>query len=358
VLAVYCPDLPPEPGGVADHTVVLARSLASRGADVCVIARRGEASALVPLAVRFIPGATALPAACRDARAESLVVQYVPHLHGRRGIAPQLAPALAAVAGTGVRVVVVVHELFLPPRNPWHALLSWRQRRQLGAILASAHAALTPVPAWLERIRSAGPRELMVRVAPIGATIPPTAASRAEARAVLGLADDAVAIGIISPAAGGFLHEWVGRAVAATADLAHVRWIACGYGSDRLELAGVQATGPLSGPDLARCVRALDLVAAPYFDGLTMRRSGAMLALASGVATVSSTGHLFDFRLAEYAACEPDAEGFAARLSQLARNAEARGLLSRKAAEAGAITSPTALADAILDVLSTPRPAA
>jgi hypothetical protein len=255
-------------------------------------------------------------------------------------------------------VAVVVHELYLPPRTPWLALLGLLQRRQLHAVLASAHAALTPVPAWLPALWAAGHPDLAVRLAPIGATLPVSPASRAEARAGLGLTDDQMVIGVISPAAGGFLRDWVQRAVDATAGIARVHWLACGFGSEVLGIPRVHPLGALPGPELARVVRALDLAVAPYVDGLTMRRSGAMLALASGVPVVSSTGQLFDFRLSEYTSCEPSADAFAARVALLARSAETRAALGRRSAEAGPVTSPTVLADALLDALAAPRPAA
>jgi glycosyltransferase involved in cell wall biosynthesis len=141
-----------------------------------------------------------------------------------------------------------------------------------------------------------------------------------------------------------------------------VRWLVFGRGSDRApfdaERPGVRTLGEVPTAELARTVRALDLLVAPYVDGLTMRRSSAMAALACGVPVVSSTGHLFDFRLAEFAACEPDAGAFASRVALLARDPDARAAAARRAAEAGRVSSPATLATAILEVLVAPRAAA
>ena len=42
MIGIYCPDIPRFPGGVSDHTLVLARALEAQGAPPAVLARRGS----------------------------------------------------------------------------------------------------------------------------------------------------------------------------------------------------------------------------------------------------------------------------------------------------------------------------
>jgi hypothetical protein len=106
--------------------------------------------------------------------------------------------------------------------------------------------------------------------------------------------------------------------------------------------------GEASPEKVAATMRALDIAAAPYLDGLTMRRSGAMLALATGIPTVSSQGHLFDPAMASLAACEPDADAFAATLGRMVADPAARAALAARTANYGRIASIEALARRIV----------
>ncbi len=106
--------------------------------------------------------------------------------------------------------------------------------------------------------------------------------------------------------------------------------------------------GPGDAAALGRAMRAVDVAAAPYTDGLTMRRSGAMFALAHGVPLVSSTGPLYDPALGEIAACETSAEAFAARLVELAADPARRAALAQRANNFGSIASTDVLARQLL----------
>jgi hypothetical protein len=49
MIAIYCPDVPPAPGGVSDHTLALARALHDIGAPVTVLAQRGDPALFGPI---------------------------------------------------------------------------------------------------------------------------------------------------------------------------------------------------------------------------------------------------------------------------------------------------------------------
>ncbi|HVO35803.1 MAG TPA: hypothetical protein VMT21_09575, partial [Gemmatimonadales bacterium] len=337
MIGLYSPDTPPVPGGVSDHTLVLARALEAQGHPPVVLGGRGDPALFAPLACRTGVTPLTLAAAARELGVTALLVQYVPFLFARRGVSPAICRGVSLVKREGVRVAVFVHEPYVPfTRLPW-LVTGWPMRWQLRFILRRAAFAYAPVPRFVEIAQRYARPETSVRLAPVGATLPVARESRAQARQALGLADGTIAIGVFSPAAAGLLLDWVDRARAALEDRADVVWVCFGFGSERLPRETGSGDRLLRVADhepgaVARTMRALDLAAQPYVDGLTMRRTSAMLALAHGVALVSSTGPLFDPRLAALAACEDTAEVFAARLVRLVDDAGERAALTARSA--------------------------
>jgi glycosyltransferase involved in cell wall biosynthesis len=366
-LALFSPDVPGVPGGVSDHTLALARALAGRGAAVSVLAGRGDAERFAPVPCRLAVGpgphgGRDLTGALREAGADRLLVQYVPFLYARLGVAPRLIGALRRVRRAGIPIAVFVHEPFVPfTRLPW-LLTGVLQRLQLRAVLRLAERAYAPVPAWVARLEGWTGGGVPVTLAPVGATLPASGLSRDAARARLGLHDGQVAIGVFSPGANGFRADWVVEAWHALPPSDATRWVLFGNGSAALapRLAGpsVTALGTLPPAGIADTTRGMDLVLAPYRDGLTLRRTAAMLALAHGVATVSSTGHLWDPALASLARCPDTASAFAAEVALLARDAGARTRLGAAGLEGyRATASVEALADLLIRDLHLPEAA-
>jgi glycosyltransferase involved in cell wall biosynthesis len=333
-VALYCPDLPPVPGGVADHTLAFARALAAGAVDVRVLGRRGDPAALAPTPCRIGVAPRDLPDAVAAAGAAAVIVQYVPFLYARFGLAPSLVGAARRLDRAGVALGVLVHEPWVPfTRLPW-LVTGWPMRWQLRALLAHAAAVWSPVPDFLELVRPLARPGAALAVAPVGATVPVTAVPRDDARAALRLAPDDVAIGVFSPAASGALVPWVRAAVAALADQARIVWVVFGQGSGGVApgpgtggAARLVDLGWLAPAELSRVFRALDLALAPFVDGLTLRRTSAMAALAHGVPLVSSRGPLFDATLAEAAACATDAAAFVAVVGELAADPARRAAL-------------------------------
>ncbi len=328
MIGLYCPDVPPVPGGVSDHTLVLARALAALGAPPAVFAHRGDRSLFAPL--ECVTGLTPrdVAAAARKAGVTTIVVQYVPFLFARRGVSPAFAAGVGALRRAGIRIAAVIHEAFVPFTRPTWLVTGVPQRLQFAWLARSATHLYAPLPQYAALARRYGGARPVVRVAPIGATLPASMLDRAEARRRLGLRDAQVAIGVFSPAANGFQRDWIGIAAARLAERPEVVWVCFGHGGDA-PLPGLHAgnailVGPGTADVIADTMRAMDVAAAPYDDGLTLRRSSAMLALATGVPLVSSTGHLHDPALAALAACEPSPAAFADRLARLADDASER----------------------------------
>jgi hypothetical protein len=331
---LYCPDLPPVPGGVADHTLVFARALAERGVDVRVAGGRGDPGLFAPLPCRTEVAPAALPAAAAADGVGAVIVQYVPFLYARSGLAPRLVRAAGRLRRSGVRLGLFVHEPYVPfTRLPW-LVTGWPMRWQLRALVRRSHAIWAPVPDFLERVRRAARPGTTLAVAPVGATIPISRVTREEARGGLRLAPGDVAIGVFSPAASGALSTWVAEAIGTLAGASSVAWITFGNGSGRVApgpgaggSARIVDLGWLEPQVIGRVFRALDLAVAPFVDGLTLRRTSAMAALAHGVPLVSSRGPLFDPSLADAALCEGTVEAFVAAVRALAADPARRAVL-------------------------------
>jgi glycosyltransferase involved in cell wall biosynthesis len=236
-------------------------------------------------------------------------------------------------------------------RIPW-LVTGWPMRWQLAYILHLSRFAYAPAPRYVDICRHYAGPGTRVALAPIGATLPVSHVSRAEARRAFDIGDDKVVIGVFSPAAAGFEHQWIAAAAAALERRPDVVWLVFGFGSttERWTVPGpnVIRLGPADAAGLGRAMRAVDVAAAPYTDGLTMRRSGAMFALAHGVPTVSSTGHLYDPALGRIAACEPSAEAFTARLIELAGDPARRAALAERAKGYRSVASMEVLAQQLI----------
>ena len=328
-VVLYCPDLPPVPGGLPDHTLALARALAGRGADVLVAGQRGEPELFSPLPCRTGVGLGGLAAAAAAAGAASLILQYVPFAFARFGLAPALPLALAAARHRAIRIGVFLHEPYVPfTRLPW-LVTGGPMRWQFRAVMRRADVIWSPVPAFLERARRVARPGTTLTAVPVGATVPVRPADRGRARAGLGLASDDVAVGAFCPEPAGGRPDWIAAAGAALRDLPQVRWVLFGARSETAapslngavppgDPSRVQRLGRLDPADVSRVFQALDVAVAPFADGLTLRRTSAMAALAHGVPLVSSRGPLFDPALEDAAACADDSEAFAAALRALA----------------------------------------
>ena len=340
-LALYSPALPPTHGGVADQTLLLARALASVGAGVSVFGHRGERTLFSPIDV--VTGVTpagrehGLVACARRSGARAVLVQYVPFLFGRLGLAPSLAAALGGLRRAGVRIGLFVHEPYVPLTRPVWWLTGPPMRLQFRALVRRADVVFAAVPRFLDLARRAARATTRLVPAPVGATIPVAAGSRRDARAALGLGEDEIAVGTFSPRASGARPDWLAHAGAALG-VERVRWIFFGGGSDAPPDGfpsgpRAQCLGWLDAERTSRTFQALDIAAAPFEDGLTLRRTSAMAALAHGIPLVTSRGPLFDPSLEPAAVCADSAPEFAAALRRLAADPAARAAQGRRGRE-------------------------
>jgi hypothetical protein len=263
-LGILSPGFGSARGGVADHTARVLGHWRARGEHPVVLDAPRDLA-------RF--GGPAL-------------VQYVPFLFGRRGLAPDLARAVRSALAGGHRVTLFVHEPWVPPtRLPW-LVLSPLQRRQLHRLARDVSAVVTPVPAWQPLLPV--PSELLY----VGSTLGPPPGQTREP------AFDAPLV--FSPFASGLAWDWI---LAATAAVNAPGLVIVGAtraeARDRgLRLpaaaAGWSWLGRLPPAAALQTLARARLVLAPYVDGLTGRRTAALAALSTGARLVSSHGRLSD----------------------------------------------------------------
>jgi glycosyltransferase involved in cell wall biosynthesis len=306
-------EYPPIIGGVSGYSQIVAEGLAGAGDEVHVWCP-SLPEATVSNGVSVHPELGGLSA--HDLRAADrlldrfspprrLLVQWVPHGFGYRSMNVGFCLWIRQRARRGDRVEIMVHEPYLAFGEgalKWTAAAS--VHRLMTVILArSASRIWIAIPDWERRWRPyALGREVPFEWLPIPSTLPAPAFLE-----VYGTADrpgvpGGAVVGHLSsygadetrmlaaslpeileraPTAVGMLlgqksEEFRGRLLAAHPQLA----------------SRLCATGTLASDDLARCVRACDVLVQPYPDGITSRRTSAMAGLALGVPVVTTTGRL------------------------------------------------------------------
>jgi glycosyltransferase involved in cell wall biosynthesis len=298
-------------GGVADYTRGLARALAASGDDVHVWTPTfggGLASdpgvRLHPLPSGYGPrGLRALSSGLRRASPPSRVlVQYVPHAFGMKGINVPFCAAIAAIRNA--EVWVMFHEVALP----WAPALRWRANsaalatRAMANILAArADRVFVSIPLWARILREVAPlwRDHAAWL-PIPSNVPLRVAdsSRADTRARLRVPAGAPMIGHFG-GYGSLIAPLLTMAIRQLLE-ADTRRVALlvGRGGETfvrgIESAGLRdrmiATGEIAASEVAAHLSACDLLVQPYPDGISSRRTSAMAGLALGVPTVTTDG--------------------------------------------------------------------
>jgi glycosyltransferase involved in cell wall biosynthesis len=351
--AILTGEYPPQSGGVADYTALVAHALAARGDRVRVYAPRCDGADQTPsggvevvrLPDHFGPrGLAALDGWLhRRPRPDRVLIQYVPHAFGYRAMNLAFAAWVSARAGRVAPVWVMFHEVNVPFR--WwpaaSALLGAAHALMARLVVGAAGRVFVSIPAWGDRLRRICPRVRTAEWLPIPSNIP------AEHGPRVGHTGDGAVIGhfgTYGPATAGLLGAALNRLLAAGPGRAAVllgRGGAAfrdGFAARFPALADrVLAPGELPPDALSARLRECDVLLQPYSDGISSRRTSAMAGLANGVAVVTNLGELSEplwagaegIRLA--AAPDPDALAAAVE-AVLTLPAPAREELGRRAA--------------------------
>ena len=330
-------------GGVSEHSRVLAAAAAGRGREVHVWTtpgappRTNETSELRERATRAERGNGA-PASERVGESErrspweekagvqvhtvpgaftpadlsrtndalerydpprDLLVQWVPHGFGYRGMNLHFARWVARRAATGDRVDVMVHEPFVDYFGgswiqPARALV---QRHMTRMVLRAARRVWMSIPGWEARLLPMVRDASVLRVLPVPGTIPVhrSMAVIAEVRSrALGPARRLVGyFGAGGPYAEAALQAAVGDLAARRRDIA---FLCIGRGSERvaarLNAPQVRATGAIDLTSLSHHLSACDVLLQPYVDGVSGRRTTTISALEHGIPVATTFGAL------------------------------------------------------------------
>lgn len=302
-------EYPPQPGGVADYTRLLAQGLAAKGDKVIVWAP--EAEGPTPhdgsVVVRRLPGNFG-PAALSELDAAlarwrgRVLLQYVPHAFGCRAMN---LPLCAWLWARSWQVDVMFHEVawpFLSGQPLKHTVLAGVHRLMASLLLRSAQRVFVATPSWgnlLRPLARPSPEPTWMPVPsnlPVGVEL--RAVEQVRGRLLRGNGRLLGHFGTFNGLVTNLLEPALVEVLAGATDVHCLlvgqgsREYAEGFlkrhpnGADR-----VTATGILDPGAAAAHVAACDLLVQPYPDGISSRRSSAMAALAQGCAVVTTSGH-------------------------------------------------------------------
>lgn len=305
-------EYPPQPGGVADYTALLAARLA--GERPVVVApdcpRRPEPPPdlrLVSLPDRFGPRGlvTIERHLARTPGPHTLLLQYTPHAFGMKALnLPLCVWLLWRRWAHGDDVRVMFHEVAYPfVRRPWkHNVIAIGNRLMAFVLLQACSRAYVSIPAWADMLRKLGGRRVPISWLPVPANVPADphpAATELRAKFV-GAGTSLVGhFGTYPNGITSILGPAVARLVMGRPE---VRFLFLGRGGEKflnrlasshpeLAVKGF-ATGGLGPVDVSAHVQACDVMLQPYPDGVSTRRTSVMACLANGVAVVTNVGPL------------------------------------------------------------------
>ena len=305
-------EYPPQRGGVADYSHLVAQRLVLEGERVRVWTGPGGRPAPDDgkRGVRRLPhgfGIRSLAALGRELDASDahrrLFVQYVPQAFGYRGM--NLAFCLW-LARRREPVWTMFHEVIFPrlPHQPVrHRVLAAVTRVMAAVVARAAERVFVSTPAWAAILASIAPDAPAAEWLPVPSTI-----------ARLGNRDDARAIRERYGRRGGplighfgsggpLIDDQLGVAIPALLErVPGASVVLLGGDGEALRRHLVDlfpalsrklwATGRLTARDVSLHLLACDVMVQPFAEGVTTRRTSVMAALAHGVPTVTTSGRL------------------------------------------------------------------
>lgn len=234
-----------------------------------------------------------------------LVVQYNPFSYGRWGFAPRLIlVAVVARVRQQPRVVLMVHEPYVPINSLRSAAMGSWQRLQLWTLASAADSCFGAIEAWQARLAPRAGARQMTHL-PVGANFPDMREARGEVRQQYGWSADVIVLASMTTGHPSHLSDHVREAIR-HAQTQHERVVMLNFGTGPPDLSDlgtrteILTPGPLEADQLARLLSAADVFLAPYSDGVSTRRGSLMAALQHGIPVVATIGPLTDRLLANY----------------------------------------------------------
>lgn len=288
--AAYPPDL----DGIGDYTWWLAGALAKEtGQEIRVITRKGDylSQAGVKVEEAFgrenLNSVNELPIRLEDGW---LVFQYNPFSWGRRGWCPAVPEALRKLKEVHpkVRLAVMFHETTVP-RWPWRFAIMRRWQRPLFRKMCGlADVAFASSERYVRQIEKIGYSGRVMHL-PVGSNLARSQLTQEVARRELGLPEDAVLVGVFGSAHESRLLDWIGGAFAKIKErFSNAKVLYVGpHGEIIANAVGDRARvidmGVQSAERAGLCLSAMDVLLAPFSDGISTRRGSAIAAFQNGV---------------------------------------------------------------------------
>ncbi|MBN9162229.1 MAG: glycosyltransferase [Myxococcales bacterium] len=350
-------EYPPMPGGVSDYCAQLAAGLAAEGASVHVWAPAtdGAAPSIDRVTVHRLEGGwcrrslMAMTASlARFPRPRRLVVQYVPHAWGRRGLNLEFCRWLRDRSRHGDDISLMVHEPFYPWRlrdKPTRWLLALGQRWMIKQALDASERVYVAIPAWERYLRPYDRKRPMTWL-PVPSNVPFVDAKGrvSELRARLAKNGELI-VGTFStygPLIARLVREALPPLLQGHPDRVG---LLLGRGAARMaaEIAAhhpslgprLVAPGGLDAESLSLHLQACTILVQPYPDGVTSRRGTIMAPLSHGAPIVTNTGFLSEGTWSETGcvalASGPEPREIAALAEGLLVDPDARAELGRGA---------------------------
>jgi len=307
-------EYPPDYGGVADYTAIIAKELAASSCEVHIWCPGEPAMQIAGSSIVHRLRGGFRPASLlalsrhlsRFAGPRHLLVQYVPHAFGMKSLnVPFCVWLWWRRVRHGDRVRVMFHEVSVP--FVWRPLiwnLSAFVHRAMAFILLRAATQIdVSTPVWLRVLRGCGLGRRTATVVPIPSTIPYVDNP---------VAVDAVRKGILKGEGGAKIVGHFGTYGTLITELLtpillglldaepKVRVLLIGGGGEAFRqqflvqypqfASRITATGRLSAMEISISLQACDAMVQPYPDGASGRRTSLTATIANGVPTVSTTG--------------------------------------------------------------------
>jgi glycosyltransferase involved in cell wall biosynthesis len=322
-------EYPPQPGGVSDYTRQLARGLVEAGDRVDVWApplkncrkchldgADGADPGIPGISVHRLPDRFGLASLLHLTRAlnrcpapRRILVQYVPHAFGWKGA--NLPFCLWLRSRRRDSIWVMFHEvMFLAEgdRSVSRLALALVNRWMATLVAGAAERAFVSIPGWRPMLEPLLRKGASVTWLPVPSAIPVLAdpVATAAIRRRYGAGRPLVGhFGTYGAAVGALLE----RTLENLAVMSDCRVLLLGDRSDAMcrELTSAHpslsgrlfATGRLTEEDISHHIAACDVMLQPYPDGISSRRTSAMVALSHGRAIVTTAGWLTEPMWAE-----------------------------------------------------------
>jgi len=347
-------EYPPQPGGVSDYTRRLALGLVDAGDRVDIWApavdesEHGDHGITVHrLPDRFGPRSlrTLSQELDRQPAPRRLLIQYVPHAFGWK--AANVPFCLWLKSRRRDSVWVMFHEVAFPfeRRQPVsHNALALVNNVMASIVASSAERAFVSIPGWRRMVQSMIDAGKPVDWLPVPSSIPivrdPAATAAVRAR----YAGTRPLVGNFGTN-GRLIRGMLVASIPAVVDAADCQVLLLGRRSDEVcrelverhpRLDGrVHGTGVLPDEDVSTHAAACDVMLQPYPDGVSSRRTSAMVALSHGVPTVTTSGPLTEPLWEESGAVElvpaDEPAALAERVARLLSSPARRDALSARA---------------------------